>query len=94
MRVQKTKSEIRVFPDFQEVRFFDNSRATLQGIKIIITQSRGFFHRVFSQRKVSHKHILLMGSQGHSTGSLVGKGNFCTKFSTTGTTLREITHTY
>ena len=33
-----------------------------------------------------------MKSQGHSTGSLVGKGNFCTKFSNTGTILREIAH--
>ena len=31
-----------------------------------------------------------MESQGHSTGSLVGKGNFYTKFSNTGTILREM----
>jgi hypothetical protein len=65
--------------------------ATFQGIKIVITQSRGFFRRVFSQRKVSPKQILLMKSQGHITGSLVGKGNFCTKFSDTGA---EIANTY
>jgi hypothetical protein len=35
-----------------------------------------------------------MKSQGHSTGSLVGKGNFCTKSSNTGTILREIAYTY
>ena len=35
-----------------------------------------------------------MKSQGHSTGSLVGKGNFCTKFSDTGTILAEIANTY
>jgi hypothetical protein len=35
-----------------------------------------------------------MKSQGHSTGSLVGKGNFCTKFSNTGTILTEIANTY
>jgi hypothetical protein len=35
-----------------------------------------------------------MESRGHSTGSLVGKGDFCTKFSKTGIILKEITHTY
>ena len=42
----------------------------------------GLFPSSFSQRKVSTKKILLMKFQGHSTGSSVGKGNFCTKFST------------
>jgi hypothetical protein len=35
-----------------------------------------------------------MKSQGHSTGNLVGKGHFCTKFSNTGTILTEIANTY
>ena len=38
------------------------------------------------------KQILLMKSQGYSNGNRIGKGNFCTKFSNTGTTLREIAH--
>jgi hypothetical protein len=54
----------------------------------------GLFPSSFSQRKVLPKRILLMKSQGHSTGSLVGKGNFCTKFSNAGTILREIAHTF
>ena len=33
-----------------------------------------------------------MKSQGYSNGSSVGTGNFCTKFSNTGTILREIAH--
>jgi hypothetical protein len=37
--------------------------------------------------------ILLMKSRGHSTSSVVEKGNFCTKFSNTGTILREVAHT-
>ena len=33
-----------------------------------------------------------MNSQGYSNGSSVGTGNVCTKFSITGTILREIAH--
>jgi hypothetical protein len=33
-----------------------------------------------------------MKFQGHSNGSFVRKGNFCTKFSNTRTVLREIAH--
>ena len=33
-----------------------------------------------------------MNSQGYSNGSSVGTGNACTKFSITGTILREIAH--
>ena len=33
-----------------------------------------------------------MNNQGYSNGSSVGTGNVCTKFSITGTILREIAH--